>query len=165
MDGESIRFLFRYNLWANTRVIEAARDVNRTDIHGPAAGLSHGSLLGALVHIYAAEVVWRERCQNGRSPERLPQTSDFTTLTELVERWRPEQAAMQAYVGGLSDAELAAPITYHTTNGTPHSNVLWQILAHVVNHGTQFRQEAAVRLTQVGHSPGDLDLLVFMREG
>jgi hypothetical protein len=30
---------------------------------------------------------------------------------------------------------------------------------------TQFRAEAAVALTEYGHSPGGLDLLLFLREG
>ena len=38
---------------------------------------------------------------------------------------------------------------------------LWQALAHVVNHGTQHRSEAAVLLTSAGHSPGDLDMIDY----
>jgi uncharacterized damage-inducible protein DinB len=37
-------------------------------------------------------------------------------------------------------------------------------LVHVVNHGTQFRSEAAVALTEYGHSPGDLDLIFYLRQ-
>jgi uncharacterized damage-inducible protein DinB len=38
---------------------------------------------------------------------------------------------------------------------------LWLTLAHVVNHSTQHRSEAAEALTMMGHSPGDLDLGLY----
>jgi uncharacterized damage-inducible protein DinB len=37
-------------------------------------------------------------------------------------------------------------------------------MAHVVNHGTQHRSEAAAMLTEFTHSPGDIDLIMFLRE-
>jgi hypothetical protein len=33
-------------------------------------------------------------------------------------------------------ADLHATVRYTTTKGMPHENVLWRLMAHVVNHGT-----------------------------
>ncbi|MGZ9221207.1 MAG: DinB family protein [Anaerolineales bacterium] len=42
--------------------------------------------------------------------------------------------------------------------------MLWHAMAHLVNHGTQHRSEAAAMLTDFGHSPGDVDMLYFLNE-
>jgi uncharacterized damage-inducible protein DinB len=41
---------------------------------------------------------------------------------------------------------------------------MWQLLLHVVNHGTQHRSEAAVLLTAAGLSPGDFDMVDFAEQ-
>jgi uncharacterized damage-inducible protein DinB len=37
-------------------------------------------------------------------------------------------------------------------------------MAHLVNHGTQHRSEAAAMLTEYGYSPGDIDFIIYLRE-
>jgi uncharacterized damage-inducible protein DinB len=41
---------------------------------------------------------------------------------------------------------------------------VWQLLVHVVNHGTQHRSEAAALLTAERLSPGELDLFDYAEE-
>jgi uncharacterized damage-inducible protein DinB len=145
-------------------VLNAAAQLTPEQFTAP-AGLSHGSVRGALTHILSAEMVWRLRLAEGISLTALPTEEDFpSSVTTLREHWMDEEAKMRAYLSSLTDEVLNQTVKYKTTKGVPFENVLWTLLVHVVNHGTQFRAEAAVALTAFGHSPGDLDLLLFFRE-
>jgi uncharacterized damage-inducible protein DinB len=73
-------------------------------------------------------------------------------LAALRERWQEEETAVRAYVAGLTEAELNQVVKYTTMSGWPMENILWQILVHLVNHGTQTRSEAALLLTGYGYS-------------
>ena len=68
-----------------------------------------------------------------------------------------------AFIEGLTDEKLSNYFEYFSTKG-PYQIMLWQVMVHVVNHGTQHRSEAAVMLTDFGHSPGDVDLIYFLNE-
>jgi uncharacterized damage-inducible protein DinB len=163
MKRDHITMLFDYNYWANARVLKAASRVTREQFTAPAR-LSHGSLRGTLAHVLATEIVWRLRCQEGVSVLALPAESEFPTLDALLASWAEEERKMRGYLASLTDEGLSSMLQYKTTKGVPFENVVWHLLVHVVNHGTQFRGEAAVVLTENGHSPGDLDMLVFLRE-
>ncbi len=163
MNKSDILTLFDYNYWANARVLDATAKVTPEQFIAPAQQ-SHGSLRGTLVHTLGAEVVWRLRCQEGISPTPMLSEAEFPTAEALRARWREEEQAMRSYLASLADDDLTQPVKYKTTRGVPFENVLWNILVHVVNHGTQSRSEAGITLTVYGQSPGDLDMIVFFRD-
>jgi uncharacterized damage-inducible protein DinB len=163
MDIGNILTLYDYNYWASERILAAAEGVTEAQFTAPAK-LSHGSLHATLVHIFSAEWIWRVRSQEGISPAGLPDEADVSTLDMLRGRWRSEEGLMRSFLAGLRDEDLSRKIRYTTTRGLPFENELWQILHHVVNHGTQHRGEAAVLLTEYGRSPGDLDFILYLRE-
>ncbi len=162
MRVEELRTLFEYNAAANERVLTAAARVAPEALVAPAP-VSHGSLLGALAHVYAGEWVWRIRAEEGLSPSALPTVADVPTLQAVRERLTAEDRAWLAFLGRCSDEDLERGVSYKTTRGAAFETPLWQIGQHVVNHGTQFRSEAAVLLTEHGASPGDLDLVAYLR--
>lgn len=164
MNSDDIRILYDYNYWANARLLKAATALPLEQLTAPAR-LSHRSLLGTLAHTLGTEIVWRLRLHEGISPSALPTEREFPTLEALGARWADEEGKMRGYLASLGDHALGATVQYKTTRGVPSENVLWHLLLHVVNHGTQFRAEAAVALTEHGQSPGDLDALVFLRGG
>ena len=71
---------------------------------------------------------------------------------------------MMAFVDDLTDERLNSKFSYTSTEGTPHERILWQAMAHLVNHGTQHKTEAAAIMTDFGQSPGDIDLIWFLIE-
>lgn len=165
MNLESISLLYNHNIWATDRLLGAAAGLSPEQFTRPVAWLTGGSSLrGVLAHIYGAEWTWRSRCMLGISPAALPAEDQFPTLESLYERWREESETMRYYIAGLTSARLYDPIDYRNTSGQPFQRTLWQILAHVVLHSMQHRSEAALVLSDYGRSPGDLDLIRYLRE-
>lgn len=163
MQKADILTLYDYNAWATARVLHATEHVSTEQFLAPAR-LSFGSLRGTLVHALSAEWVWRVRCQENVSPSSMLAEDDFPTVASLVERWHREEVAMRAFLNQLNDERLNQTVAYTSTKGVPYSNSVWQLMVHVVIHSTQFRSEAGLVLTEYGYSPGDLDMIVFLRE-
>lgn len=162
MNKDDITLLFRYSRWAWERVLAQAARLS-AEQYTALAPVPHGSVLGTLVHAMSAESVWRQRWQ-GESPRALLREADFPTFSALHERWEAEARALDEFLAGVAETDLDTVFRYTTTKGVPMEDVLWHLMAHVVNHGTQHRSEAAMLLTTFGFSPGDLDLITFLRE-
>ncbi len=154
--------LYDYNCWANRRILAASARVSPEQFVEP-AGLNYGTLRGTLLHTLDTEYGWRILVQHHRRTPELVE-ADFPTVEALVQRWDAEEADMREYLASLSDADLVGTVRYTNDRGEPRERVLWHVLAHIVNHGTQHRSEAAVILTNCGQSPGDLDLPLFLNE-
>lgn len=159
MNKQDITALYRYNQWANARILHAAANLSPEQFLADAS-YPHGGLRGTLVHILFAEWIWRSRWE-GESPSLRIQPDEFPTFEALRARWMQEEKCLMEYVQGLTDERLNTPFRYKTTRGEPHEQVLWKVMVHVVNHGTQHRAEAAALLTDFGCSPGDVDMIYF----
>jgi uncharacterized damage-inducible protein DinB len=162
MTKQDIQLLYKYNKWANKRILDAASRVTNEQFIAPAS-FPHGGLRGTLTHALFAEWVWRKRWL-GESPTRRMKAEDFPTFDSLRSHWMEEEKALDIFVDSLTDEKLNGTFDYKTTEGEPLQRILWQAMAHVVNHGTQHRSEAAAMLTEFNHSPGDIDLILFLRE-
>jgi uncharacterized damage-inducible protein DinB len=173
MDAEFWRMAFRYNRWANRLVLTKASEVPEADYYAPAPGLSFGSLHATLVHTLVAEVVWLARFEGGLPPEELKDArkaddlavSQLPTLESLKAKWREVDMQMVRIFQPLQDANVASKLAYRSQSGESFEQPMGELLLHLLNHGTQFRAEAAVRLSALGFSPGDLDLIVWLRAG
>ncbi len=158
-----LKELYAYHSWATGRIMEKTLQTTPEQFTA-AGGASYDSLQRTLVHMVSAEWIWRMRCQEGVSPVAILEVNDFPTPQALVERWKSEQAATLGFLDELQDDDLDRVVCYRRVSGPQAEDVLWHILVHVVNHGTQHRSEAAMLLTRYQLSPGDIDLIWFFRQ-
>ncbi len=153
MQVDDTRFLFAYDRWATRRILAASVGLGGTSWEAPNA-IGERGLAGILIHQLGAHQRWRHGLSDSPETPR-PEKGPLPSIEALSESWEQEWRDLDAWLDGMDDAFVA-----RTDDGVP----IWQMLAHVVNHGTQHRAEAAALLTDAGHSPGDLDMIDFAEE-
>ena len=77
MNLVDVKHLFDYTEWANGLALNAARKLSEEDLRRD-FNISHGSILGTLVHMAGAEWIWLERW-HGRSPAGAEAWSRWST--------------------------------------------------------------------------------------
>jgi uncharacterized damage-inducible protein DinB len=155
MVADLVRTLYRYNAWANGRILDTAAGLTADQL------LAGGGASFDSVRAMSAQWIYLERWQ-GRSPRAALDPREFPDLASIREWWDGLERRTEAFVAGLDDARLAAVVEYVNFAGERWAYPLWQQMLHQVNHATQHRSEAAVMLTHLGHSPGWLDFLYFI---
>jgi uncharacterized damage-inducible protein DinB len=157
MNPEYFRVLFDYTYWARDRVLAAMSGISQDDFARD-VGFTYGSVRGILAHCLDAEFAWRCRFEGEARKAPIGQL-DVATPDLLRTLWEREEGRMRAYLAGLTEGDLGADLVWRAADSTQRSLPnLWLSLAHVINHSTQHRSEAAEALTMIGRSPGDLDL-------
>lgn len=150
------RLLVAYDGWANQRIMSNLFGLDESDA-GP--GASWETVFGSMAHVVGSQAVWLSRFRGTAFDSPEPEE-----LSELESQARRVQADLTTFAAELVDGDLVRKVKFKDKRGNPHEEELGILLAHVVNHGTYHRGEAALMLTRVDRSPGDLDLVVYRRQ-
>ncbi len=170
-DATFFQLLLDYSHWANGRIMDRAREASEPDYMADADGLSFGSLHATLIHIMTSEIIWLARWTGETPPEWVAKVrqsgeiarNEIPSLAALSELWQENSDRYGNFARALTDEAAAARLAYRDLSGNESEQPLRELIAHVVNHGTQYRAEASVRLTQLDLSPGDMDFVAFAR--
>ncbi len=150
-----------YNNWASRRMLDAAAGLT-TDELTRDFGSSEKSVLGTLLHVYGADVAWIERV-HGTSLTARPYHAD-ATLATLKSAWPPVWDRWKDYASALTQEAAEAGIAYSSFKGDAFRSPVWQIILHVVNHGTHHRGQASGFIRALGKTPPVLDLMYYYRQ-
>jgi uncharacterized damage-inducible protein DinB len=163
MTRSELALLVDYNYWARDRVLAAVEPLTPEEFTRD-LGNSFRSVRDTLVHIYFAEWVWYSRWQ-GRSPTSPLPADMFPDLVSVRTAWVDHEKLMRAFLESLEEDGVRRVIEYRLLNGQPGASPFWQMLQHVVNHGTYHRGQVTTMLRQLGAAPPkSTDLITFYRE-
>ena len=157
---EDLRDHVSYSAWASQRLVHAASELSEAELLRDFQTSDH-SVLGTLVHTFAADRLWLTRLQ--KSPRPQYSSEEDYHLSVLQTEWPEVYRQWDALLKGLSDEQAWADFTYQDLRGNVWTQPIWQLVLHVVNHATHHRGQVSGFLRTMGRVPPVLDLVVFYR--
>jgi uncharacterized damage-inducible protein DinB len=152
----------RHSSWANEQLLKAAEQLASDELRTPVGEGGYGDLLETLLHMYDAQESWFERARSGKSGPVL-EVEDYPDIPTLRAAWERLEADMDAYLAGLDEAALLEKVSYRSFYGSEGTYARTDMMLHQAFHSHQHRGEVALILTQLGHSPGELDFNDYMQ--
>ncbi len=154
--------IYQHSQFANARLLDQAETLADEELDAERPGM-FGTIRVTLQHMMQAQHSWLRRSQ-GLDPVE-PWTADaFPTIADLRNQWDALDAENLAYVATLTDDQLLEIIHIRAWSGWEMDAPRWQALVHQAFHQHQHRGELAMVLTNLGHSPGDIDAFDWFEE-
>lgn len=161
VSAEVLRTHIDYTVWASLRLLNAATRLTPEElIHD--FQTADRSVLGTLAHIFAADRIWLGRLTGIPAPGFISDTDrELATLQTawpaLLERWK-------TWAADLTNEQVLEQIAYTDLKARHWKEPLWQLILHVVNHGSHHRGQVSGFLRSLGHEPPQMDLIYYYRQ-
>jgi len=160
VSADTLRLHLDYTAWASQRLLDSAAKLSHEELTRDFK-TADKSILDTLVHIYAADRIWLARVLN--EPRATFIDPEDRDLGLLQAEWPALQQRWKLWLRDLNDVDVLQPISYKDTKGNAYSQPLWQIILHVVNHGTHHRGQISGFLRTMDRTPPPLDLIAYYR--
>ncbi len=151
----------RHSTWANQQLLTAAESLTPEELRTPIGEGSIGDLLETLIHMYDAQLAWYDRARTGASGPTLT-PDEVPDIASLRSAWDKTDQEMDDWLSKLTAAELNEPVAYRSFYGYEAEYTIRDMLIHQAFHSHQHRGEVALILSQLGHSPGELDFIDYV---
>ncbi len=158
--AETLRAHLDYTAWASAALMDAASRLSPEELNRDFQ-TADKSVLGTLVHIFAADRIWLEWIR-GRAPNAFVQPADHD-FAKLQLAWPAVHQGWRQWAAELTDAQALEEVSFLDLAGNPRRHSVWQIVLHLVNHGTHHRGAVSGFLRAMGHTPPKLDLSFYYR--
>ncbi|MDX1960682.1 MAG: DinB family protein [Leptospiraceae bacterium] len=158
---ETIQILFNYNVWAQGRILEVLAEVSEEEFLRELPE-GAGSIRNKLAHIMAAEDVWLQRIHKKDSP-RMIQPPEIDSKEVLISKISQTHSELEKLISSLDETKLQEGYRYKNLKGQEFESKLFEILLHVLNHGTYHRGQVASLIRRIKGKPPVTDMIEFFR--
>lgn len=146
-----------YHQWATAEMWKAVRLTSADHFTQPLP-TSFGSLGASLSHMYRVDRLWLARLNS--EPALLLTEIAVPDAAELESTWGGLLSEFVRAVAGSSANEIRS---FVNSQGARFHMPVWQLVLHVVNHGTGHRGQINGILRQFGIIPRGTDLVQYFR--
>lgn len=156
MEGlDAIRALIDYHYSLYSRVWESVEQLTEEQFHQDLK-YSHGSIRDQLVHVINTDASWLKGLEGDPEARKFRiEAEEFPTRQALKELWEEVAVEVRGYVESLSQEDLdRVPPRFRGPT--------WQVLLHLVIHGTDHRAQILQGLHALGASTFDQDLIFHL---
>jgi uncharacterized damage-inducible protein DinB len=140
MNADGFRQLYDYHFTVNRRIWDKCIMGLSDEQFGRDLPYSIGSMHQQTVHMMSVDDRWFSGLRGEPLPDFL-KPEDFPDRAAVRAYWDGVESKMREYLAGLTDERLAAPM---------NDLQVWQVLIHVVNHGTDHRAQVLAMLNALG---------------
>lgn len=143
MNAEAFRHFYNYHFAENRKIWDKYLTRLSDEQFTQDVNYSHGSVRGQVCHIISVDDVW---FSDLRGVSSLDAPDDLPDRASIRAHWDTVEQNMRDYLAALRDDMLSTK----PLSGEDKDLLLWQVLLHVVNHGTDHRAQLLRLLNDLG---------------
>ncbi len=156
MNADAFRYVYEYHFCENRRMWESYIIPLSFEKFVQPVDYSHGSVRDQVIHLMDVDEIWF--CElRGVQPLDPISPADQDNRENIRAHWVRVEQGMRDYLTGLQENMLFdRPIKEPEED---KNLIVWQVLLHVINHGTDHRAQILRLLHDMGVKTSSQDLI------
>jgi uncharacterized damage-inducible protein DinB len=157
VNADAFRHFYNYHFSENRKIWDSyVTSLSQEQFTQP-VDYSHGSVRDQIVHIMSVDEAWFSDLRGVGSLEELD-PAHLDDRERIRAHWDNVEHMMREYLAALRDDMLFdKPLS-----GEDKDLILWQVLLHVVNHGTDHRAQLLRVLHDLGVKTTSQDYIFYV---